>query len=178
MEFTVLLRRLVTLPSAICKTFLINYRQDSIPLVSSILYPGSPGSQRRQPHLFPPSFYPFVLRRGRKFNSKLDRAFFQRAIICQLTRRMSRHLFRRIGLRCQPRTRIILEKLFTGNTAGRPPVHLGRPIMAPPLLATCKVILFWKIDVIGGRNDEGVTLWMTPPLKTVKPRFPEESSGV
>lgn len=36
MEFTVSLRRLVTMPSAICKTFLINYRQDSIP--SSLPY--------------------------------------------------------------------------------------------------------------------------------------------
>lgn len=78
MGFTSSLRRLVTMPSAICKTLLINYRQDSI---SSSL-----------PYETPiPTFshYDFTpLSATTKFNSELERAFLQPTIICQLTGQM------------------------------------------------------------------------------------------
>jgi len=84
MGFTSSLRRLVTAPSAICKTFLINYRQDSISFRAAPPYQ-SPASD-----LFSPCFCPFVRQDEGEFNSELERAFLQPAIICRLTRSRTR----------------------------------------------------------------------------------------
>jgi len=91
MGFTSSLRRLVTAPSAICKTFLINYRQDSISFRAAPPYQ-SPASD-----LFSPCFCPFVRQGDGEFNSELERAFLQPAIICRLTR--SRTRFGRVTFR-------------------------------------------------------------------------------
>lgn len=77
MGFTSSLKRLVTMPLAICKTLLINYRQDSIS--SSLPY-------KTPTPIF--SHYDFTpLSATTKFNSELERAFLQPAIIYQLTGR-------------------------------------------------------------------------------------------
>lgn len=112
MNFTGLLRRLVTMPSAICKTFLINYRLRSI-LLSN--HPSSPssffwfidvlkregereikrGKEKTCLFLNVFSLTPFVpTHRGRNFNRGLEKrqAFLQTTISYQLTEQTSHPL--------------------------------------------------------------------------------------